>query len=164
MGLGKTLQAKILHSIDAPSPLFTAPASLSPLVSFLRGHSLNALLQILSFLAYLKVERGEVGPHLVIAPLSVMSAWVSETKRWTPCMTAVGFHGPASERERMRKESLRPGEFDICVTTSVFFSLFFVSIVTDPLIFLATRCCSQNPPFFLGDFIGLTLFWTRHNG
>ena len=42
---------------------------------------LGKTLQTISFLAWLKFERGVPGPHLVVAPLSVLSSWMSEFRR-----------------------------------------------------------------------------------
>ena len=43
---------------------------------------LGKTLQSIAFLGYLKTVRKVPGPHLVIVPLSVLSAWSSEFRRW----------------------------------------------------------------------------------
>ena len=45
---------------------------------------LGKTMQTLSLLAYLKNVRGIDGPHLIVCPLSVLSTWVNEIKRFTP--------------------------------------------------------------------------------
>ncbi|EKX46521.1 hypothetical protein GUITHDRAFT_70514 [Guillardia theta CCMP2712] len=78
---------------------------------------LGKTLQVISLLGFLKTVRGEDGPHIVIAPLSVMNNWVTEIKRWCPQLRAVPFHGPQSERERIKREKLIYGKFDVMCTT-----------------------------------------------
>ena len=78
---------------------------------------LGKTLQMISFFGFLKNVRGEHGPHLVVAPLSVMNAWVGECQRWCPSLKVVTFHGSVAERERIRHEVLSKSNFDLCVTT-----------------------------------------------
>ncbi|THH16507.1 hypothetical protein EW146_g4141 [Bondarzewia mesenterica] len=60
-------------------------------------------------------EDGPLDPHLVICPLSVLSAWMSEAARWLPSFRVVRFQGEKSERDRLKKSLA--GNFDIIVTT-----------------------------------------------
>jgi len=78
---------------------------------------LGKTLQVISLLGFLKCVRGEDGPHIVVAPLSVMNNWVVEMKRWCPDLKCVAFHGPQTERERIKKEQLILGQFDVMATT-----------------------------------------------
>ncbi|KAJ3138787.1 hypothetical protein HK101_003706 [Irineochytrium annulatum] len=66
---------------------------------------LGKTLQMLSVLAHMK-ENGGPGPYLIVCPLSVLSAWESECRKWTPDLSLHRIHGTASERERA-KERLR---------------------------------------------------------
>ncbi|THH29276.1 hypothetical protein EUX98_g4910 [Antrodiella citrinella] len=81
---------------------------------------LGKTLQTLSLFAYIAEHEslGSMDPHLIICPLSVLSAWLAEAKRWLPSFTTLRFHGPSTERARLR-EDVRSGKltFDICVTT-----------------------------------------------
>ena len=87
---------------------------------------LGKTLQTISFLAWLKFERGVPGPHLVVAPLSVLSSWMSEFRRFCPQLKVVKLHSAdPAERERL-KQSLKShgkcadggaGDFDVVVTT-----------------------------------------------
>eukprot|EP00961_Rhodomonas_salina_P158050 2127666-Rhodomonas_salina.5 len=45
---------------------------------------------------------GEQGPHLVVAPLSVMNAWVGECEKWCPSLNVVTFHGSHSPAMALR--------------------------------------------------------------
>eukprot|EP00466_Bigelowiella_natans_P005996 jgi/Bigna1/45102/e_gw1.111.20.1 len=79
---------------------------------------LGKTLQTISFLAALK-ERGISGPHLVVVPLSVLSAWLNEFRRWCPSMRVVRLHSAdRAERERLRKSiSADVGKYDVILTT-----------------------------------------------
>lgn len=61
------------------------------------------------------------GPHLIIAPMSVLSAWCSEITRWLPEFTFIRFHAQKTERERLKKVA-KEKPFDICITTYEQFS------------------------------------------
>jgi len=66
---------------------------------------LGKTLQTISFLGYLTLERKVTLPHLVIAPLSVLSSWIAELKRWCPELRIVKYHSANKEgRERLRKQ------------------------------------------------------------
>ena len=80
---------------------------------------LGKTLQTIAFLAHLKFHKGIEGPHLVIAPLSVLSSWMSELKRFCPALRAIKLHSSdAEERKRLITTlAQRPGEYDVVVTT-----------------------------------------------
>ena len=78
---------------------------------------LGKTLQVISFLSYLKYERGISGPHLVVVPLSVMSAWMAEFKRWSPGFKVVRYHGPMAERRRLQNDDASFGNFDVILTS-----------------------------------------------
>jgi SWI/SNF-related matrix-associated actin-dependent regulator of chromatin subfamily A member 5 len=66
---------------------------------------LGKTLQTISFLAHLKFERGVGGPHLVVVPLSVLSSWLNELRRWCPALRVVRLHAADfDERKRLRRE------------------------------------------------------------
>ncbi|KAK3706971.1 hypothetical protein LTR37_012470 [Vermiconidia calcicola] len=84
---------------------------------------LGKTLQTLSLFQWLKESEpttGEHRPYLVVCPLSVLSSWMNEAKRWVPGLNAVRFHGPKTERERLKEDCRSAGKaakFDIIVTT-----------------------------------------------
>jgi len=61
---------------------------------------LGKTLQTLSLVQYLKENDPKAGtgrlarPFLVVCPLSVLSSWMAEAKKWTPGLKVVRFHGP----------------------------------------------------------------------
>lgn len=69
---------------------------------------LGKTLQTLSLIQYLKENRKLSGtvinrPCLVVCPLSVLSSWMAEARRWTPDLKVLRFHGPVRERERLKR-------------------------------------------------------------
>ena len=76
---------------------------------------LGKTLQTLSLIQYLKEEHRastsrQLRPSLVICPLSVLSSWMAESKKWTPGLKVVRFHGPVHERNRLKQ--VVAGEID----------------------------------------------------
>ncbi|KAH9817990.1 SNF2 family N-terminal domain-containing protein [Melampsora americana] len=81
---------------------------------------LGKTLQTLSLLAYLKEQASSDDPqasHLIICPLSVLSSWQNEIKKWTS-LTCCTIHGSPAERTRLTKQLGGTGhQFDIVLTT-----------------------------------------------
>ena len=71
---------------------------------------LGKTLQTLSLFQYLKESRSvssnELRPCLVVCPLSVLSSWIAESRRWTPGLKVLRFHGSVHERDRLKKIAL----------------------------------------------------------
>jgi SWI/SNF-related matrix-associated actin-dependent regulator of chromatin subfamily A member 5 len=68
---------------------------------------LGKTLQTLSLVQYLKENEpksGQPRPFLIICPLSVLSSWVAEAKRWTPKLKVIRFHGPMTARDALKRE------------------------------------------------------------
>ena len=66
---------------------------------------LGKTIQTIAFLGILKKEARLQGPSLVVAPLSVLTSWVNEFKRFAPSLRVVRLHsGDKEERELMRTE------------------------------------------------------------
>jgi hypothetical protein len=80
---------------------------------------LGKTFQTIAFLAYLKNQCKVDGPSLVVAPLSVLTSWVNEFKRFAPSMRVIRLHSADQrERELMRTELLADvSNFDVVVTT-----------------------------------------------
>lgn len=67
---------------------------------------LGKTIQSISMIAFLK-ENNVSGPFLIAAPLSTLSNWVNEFKRWTPDINAVLYHGSKDERAAIRNKRLK---------------------------------------------------------
>ena len=69
---------------------------------------LGKTLQTLSLFQHLKETgklstKDELRPCLVVCPLSVLSSWMAESRRWTPGLKVLRFHGSVHERDRLKK-------------------------------------------------------------
>ncbi|KAH7830330.1 putative SNF2 superfamily family [Monocercomonoides exilis] len=78
---------------------------------------LGKTVQVCAFLAALKNERGEGGPHLIVSPLSVLPTWQAELARWTPSLKVQQLHGPNVEREKQMRTFQRDPTIDVVITT-----------------------------------------------
>ncbi len=79
---------------------------------------LGKTFQTISLLSYLKYTRGLPGPHLVVAPKSVLGNWFREIKKWCPTLLAYKFHGSSDIRPMLVKTHLKPPlKYDIVLTT-----------------------------------------------
>ena len=64
---------------------------------------LGKTLQSIAFLAHILHVRREVGPHLIVVPLSVLFNWIAEFKRWCPSIKVLRFHSnDAHEQARLK--------------------------------------------------------------
>ncbi|KAJ3209128.1 hypothetical protein HDU82_001372 [Entophlyctis luteolus] len=77
---------------------------------------LGKTLQTISLLCYMRDVIGLSGPYLIVCPLSVLSSWEAEIRRWAPSMRFIRFHGPANERNSIKKRCAAEA-FDIYLTT-----------------------------------------------
>ncbi|KAJ7045038.1 P-loop containing nucleoside triphosphate hydrolase protein [Mycena alexandri] len=78
---------------------------------------LGKTLQTLSLFAHIKETATSHQPHLIVCPLSVLSSWEAECRRWIPSMHLVRFHGTSGERERIKGLMRENADVDIVLTT-----------------------------------------------
>ena len=80
---------------------------------------LGKTLQTIAFLSTLKYQEKLDGPFLVVCPMSVLSSWMTEFRRWCPSFRTIKLHSSdAAERDRMRKTILPDvSGYDCIVTT-----------------------------------------------
>lgn len=80
---------------------------------------LGKTLQTLALFQYLKDNEPDKSdqyrPHLVLGPLSVLQSWSNEAKKWTPHLTAMIFHGTASQKQQL-KSNVQHNRPDIVIT------------------------------------------------
>ena len=90
---------------------------LSPILGDEMG--LGKTLQTISVIAHMARARKLPGAALVVCPLSVLSTWCAELKRWAPSLRAIKLHSSdTTERERLRSRLIEEvGEYDVVVTT-----------------------------------------------
>ncbi|KAG1693943.1 SWI/SNF-related matrix-associated actin-dependent regulator of chromatin subfamily A member 5 [Nymphon striatum] len=78
---------------------------------------LGKTLQTISLLGYMKHYRNIPSPHMIIVPKSTLHNWMSEFKRWCPSMNTVCLIGDQVTRAALIRDTLMPGEWDVCVTS-----------------------------------------------
>uniref|UniRef100_A0A0N5B4V1 SWI/SNF-related matrix-associated actin-dependent regulator of chromatin subfamily A member 5 n=1 Tax=Strongyloides papillosus TaxID=174720 RepID=A0A0N5B4V1_STREA len=89
---------------------------------------LGKTLQTVSLIAYVKFFESKIKgvennlPSIVIVPLSTLSSWVNEFKKWTTGIRVVVFHGDVEKRKEIIGKDLVAGAFDVVVTTYEMFS------------------------------------------
>ena len=64
--------------------------------------------QTIGFLSHLR-ENKINGPYMVVGPLSTLSNWVDEFKRWLPSMNVILYHGSKDERQKLRTKHMPHG-------------------------------------------------------
>lgn len=77
---------------------------------------LGKTIQTISLLTYLMDKKKNMGPFLVIVPLSTLSNWMLEFQKWAPSVTAVSFKGSPASRRAVQGQ-IRSGRFNVLVTT-----------------------------------------------
>lgn len=84
---------------------------------------LGKTIQTIAFLAYLREVEGVKGPHLIVAPLSVVENWSNEFGKWFPDCRTVTLSALKGERTNTRKK-LEKGvaiyyikEYDVIITS-----------------------------------------------
>lgn len=84
---------------------------------------LGKTVQTVSFLSWLRNERGQEGPFLVVAPLSVIPAWCDTFNHWSPDINYVVYLGPEAARSNIREYELfvdgnpKKPKFNVLVTS-----------------------------------------------
>ncbi len=108
-------------------------------------HKLTLMqVQTIGFLSHLR-EKNIYGPFMVVGPLSTLSNWVDEFKRWLPSMNVILYHGSKDERQKLRTKHMPHGM--ICTsaasmhdtTTHLIVQLTRSGIKND----FCSRCCIQ---------------------
>eukprot|EP00966_Prymnesium_polylepis_P259748 6000007-Prymnesium_polylepis.1 len=68
---------------------------------------LGKTLQTIALLAHFKFTLKLDGAALVVCPLSVLSTWCAEVKRWCPSLRVIKLHSSdVDERERLKAQVL----------------------------------------------------------
>lgn len=77
---------------------------------------LGKTIQTISLVTYLMEKKKNMGPYLIIVPLSTLSNWMLEFQKWAPSVTVIGYKGsPAARRSCQNK--MRGQKFNALVTT-----------------------------------------------
>lgn len=78
---------------------------------------LGKTIQTISLLAWLAVEKGIWGPHLIVVPTSVIVNWEVEFKKWLPGFKILTYFGSVKERKSKRQGWTKPNTFHTCITS-----------------------------------------------
>ncbi|WPG99478.1 chromodomain helicase hrp3 [Acrodontium crateriforme] len=84
---------------------------------------LGKTVQTVSFMEWLRHERGQQGPFIVVVPLSTMPAWADTFNNWTPTMNYVVYNGNEAARKIIREYELlvdgnpKKTKFNVLLTT-----------------------------------------------
>ncbi|KHN96343.1 chromo domain-containing protein 1 [Metarhizium album ARSEF 1941] len=87
---------------------------------------LGKTVQTVSFLSWLRNDRQQEGPSLVVAPLSVIPAWCDTFNHWAPDINYVVYLGPEDARNIIRENELlvdgnsKKPKFNVLVTSYEF--------------------------------------------
>merc|ERR1712038_1591774 len=77
---------------------------------------LGKTIQTIALLTYLMEMKKNMGPYLVIVPLSTLSNWTLEAAKWAPSMTTVAYKGSPQLRRNIQVQ-MRANKFNTLVTT-----------------------------------------------
>ena len=84
---------------------------------------LGKTVQTVAFMNWLRHERGQNGPFIVVVPLSTMPAWADTFNNWTPDVNYVVYNGNEAARKIIREYELlvngnpRKIKFNVLLTT-----------------------------------------------
>lgn len=78
---------------------------------------LGKTIQTIALLAHLACDKGVWGPHLVIAPTSVMLNWEVEFKKFLPGFKILSYFGSQRERKEKRIGWNTEHNFNVCITS-----------------------------------------------
>lgn len=78
---------------------------------------LGKTIQSISLLTYVTEIKHNHGPFLVVVPLSTLSNWVNEFKKWAPDLVLVVYKGPPQARKELFKQEMASCQFNVLLTT-----------------------------------------------
>jgi len=78
---------------------------------------LGKTIQAISLIGYLMEFKHNLGPYLVIVPLSTLSNWQNEFVKWCPSARLVCYKGTPAVRKDIYKDEVSKGHFNVLLTT-----------------------------------------------
>ena len=78
---------------------------------------LGKTIQTIALFAYLAINKGNWGPHLIIVPTTIIVNWEIEFKKWCPSFKILSYFGSQKERKLKRHGWFRPNSFHVCITS-----------------------------------------------
>uniref|UniRef100_A0A8D8VA57 ATP-dependent helicase brm n=2 Tax=Cacopsylla melanoneura TaxID=428564 RepID=A0A8D8VA57_9HEMI len=80
---------------------------------------LGKTVQTIGLLTYLMEKKKNLGPYLVIVPLSTLSNWVLEFEKWAPSANVVAYKGSPIARRSLQGK-MKNSKFNVLLTTYEF--------------------------------------------
>src|SRR6201992_232068 len=80
---------------------------------------LGKTIQTISLVTYLIEKKREMGPFLIIVPLSTLTNWNNEFEKWAPSVKRIVYKGPPNARKQ-QQQAIRWGQFQVLLTTYEF--------------------------------------------
>eukprot|EP00095_Tigriopus_kingsejongensis_P009239 maker-scaffold495_size155559-snap-gene-0.32 protein:Tk09239 transcript:maker-scaffold495_size155559-snap-gene-0.32-mRNA-1 annotation:"homeotic gene" len=77
---------------------------------------LGKTIQTIALITYLMERKKNMGPYLIIVPLSTLSNWALEFEKWAPACNVVSYKGSPAAR-RTAQNAMRGSKFNVLVTT-----------------------------------------------
>merc|ERR1712223_1104121 len=77
---------------------------------------LGKTIQTIALVTYLMEKKKNMGPYLIIVPLSTLSNWMLEFEKWAPSVVALSYKGSPQYRRNVQGQ-IRAGRFNALVTT-----------------------------------------------
>merc|ERR1712223_265171 len=77
---------------------------------------LGKTIQTIALVTYLMEKKKNMGPYLIIVPLSTLSNWMMEFEKWAPSVVALSYKGSPQYRRNVQGQ-IRAGRFNALVTT-----------------------------------------------
>merc|ERR1719328_890301 len=77
---------------------------------------LGKTIQTIALITYLMDVKKNLGPYLIIVPLSTLSNWMGEFEKWAPSVVALSYKGSPQYRRNVQGQ-IRAGRFNALVTT-----------------------------------------------
>ncbi|GMH82355.1 hypothetical protein TrST_g12559 [Triparma strigata] len=78
---------------------------------------LGKTIQTIALLCHLMESKGNMGPYLIIVPLSTLSNWSNEFQRWSPKLKVITYRGPPQTRKTLYNSHLKLLSFNVLLTT-----------------------------------------------
>lgn len=78
---------------------------------------LGKTIQTIALFQYLLDNKNNQGPYLVVVPLSVLSNWVVEFKKWAPKIKVIVYKGSPLHRKKLVSNTILQRKFNVLMTT-----------------------------------------------
>ena len=76
---------------------------------------LGKTIQTISLITYLIEKKRQMGPFLIIVPLSTLTNWNLEFEKWAPTVSRIVYKGPPNSRKQQQTR-IRQGTFQVLLT------------------------------------------------